>query len=72
MRRLVWLFMHIFISVLFPKLFEMVHKIDKIIKKSGQRENEGRRNSVREMSVVLCGHWSTVEQGTVNHYHYSN
>ena len=50
----------------------MVHKIDKIIKKSGQRENEGRRNSVREMRVVLCGHWSTVERGTVHHYHYCN
>lgn len=51
MRKLVWLFMHVFISVLFPKLLKVVHKIDKITKKSGQRENVGRRNNVREMSV---------------------
>ena len=58
MRKLVWLFMHVFI--LFPKLLKVVHKIDTVIKKSGQRENVGRRNNVREMSVDER-HWSTVE-----------
>ena len=35
----------------------MVHKIDKIVKKSGQRENEGRRNCQRG---ACCPLWTLV------------
>ena len=43
-----------------PKLFKVIHKTDKITKKSGERKNEVRRNNVREMRVDER-HWLTVE-----------